>query len=77
MGMDGETYKKRVIRMSTQRGDFVQGDDGYYVFWPDSHNHGALSPADLRILADHIDKLNEPWDKIIQSDPRIGGKTDG
>lgn len=72
-----EDYKSRVIRISTERGDFVQGDDGYYVYWPDSTNRGSLSETDLRILADHIHKLNEPWDKIIQSDPRIGGKADG
>lgn len=72
-----EKWKERVIRMSTERKDFIQGDDGYYVYWPDRYHQGALTPGDLRILADHIDYLNEPWDKIIQSDPTIGGKADG
>lgn len=71
-----ESYKERVIRMSTESGDFIQGDDGYYVFWPEGFNRGALTPVDLRILADHIDRLNETWDRIIQSDPSIGGKAD-
>ena len=69
-----ESYQARVVRMSTERGDFVMGEDGYYVFWPTGSNRGALTPRDLRILADELDRLNAPWDEIVQNDPSISGK---
>ncbi len=52
--------------MSTERGDFVVGDDGFTVFWPEGLD-GALSPSDLRILADELDRLNEPITVALES----------
>ena len=68
-----ESYKQRVVQKARQCGDFVMGDDGYYVFWPTVRNIGALSTVDLRILANELDNLNREWDIIVQSDPRIAG----
>ena len=61
----------RILRMAEERGDFVRGDDGYWVYWPDGTNMGALSPWELRALADELDRLNAEWDKIVKKE--IGG----
>lgn len=53
-----ESYKERVLRLTKERGDFVAGDDGYYVFWPTGRNIGAIGAAELRILADELDRMN-------------------
>jgi hypothetical protein len=38
---------------------FVQGDDGYWVYWPDDYNGGALPAYALRALADMLDEMNK------------------
>ncbi len=58
------------MRISAGRGDFVCGEDGYYVFWP-KEVHGALAPHHLRWLADELDHMNAPWDDHVQKDPSI------
>jgi hypothetical protein len=70
--IDSNIDKTRLLRKVDEQGDIIQGDDGYYVFWP-KESHGALSPWMLRAIADELDRRNEPWDKIIQTDPAIGG----
>lgn len=63
----------RCMAMSRDRGDFVLGDDGYYVYWPKGYAGGALAPHHLRWLADELDKMNAEWDAKVQSDPLISG----
>lgn len=53
-------------------GDFVCGDDGYFDWWPDSHE-GSLSGANLYDLYQNLEALNKEWDSIVQNDPKIGG----
>lgn len=62
-----------VVRTSLDRGDFVCGDDGYYVYWPKGYTGGAVAAHELRTLADHLDRMNAAWDWIIQNDPLISG----
>lgn len=45
--------------------DVVQFEDGYYYYWPEG-SIGGFSSHNLRQIADQLDKMNEPWDKIIQ-----------
>ncbi len=72
MSNDGE--KHRCLWLSHSRGDFVRGDDGYYVYWPTSEaNRGSLAAHHLRWLAEELDSLNAAWDAIVQNDPRIAG----
>lgn len=61
-------YINRAVRMTEERGEFVTGDDGYVVFWPEGSPHGALSSADLRILADELDRRNASWDEQVRND---------
>lgn len=59
-----QEYINRVIRVCTENREIVCGDDGFYVYWP-TCNKGSLTEHDLRIIANHLAKLNEPWIKQI------------
>lgn len=37
----------------------VQGDDGFWIFWP-TENEGAYCSRSLRLIAAHLDHLNKP-----------------
>jgi len=71
--MNNEDERERCMKISRERGDFVQGDDGYVVYWPNREFTGALAAHHLRWLADELDELNKAWDEIVQNDPRISG----
>lgn len=57
--------------------DWVCGDDGYWVYWPEAKNMGAYSAWHLRAIADHLDALNAEWDAIVQNDPLINNAAEG
>lgn len=57
--------RRRCMQISEERGDFVLGDDGYYVYWP-SKSDGALAPHHLRWLADELDHKNKDWHATVQ-----------
>jgi len=59
-----EEKKKRLIDIIEERQEVIVGDDGFYYYWPEQ-NRGFLSSDDLRIIADYIDEINEPWQKNI------------
>jgi len=65
--MSADSYKQRVLRMSRERGDFVSGDDGYWVWWPTGRSVGAVTAIELRVLAEELDRLNADWDKEIDA----------
>lgn len=46
--------------------DFITGDDGYKIYWPEGFQGGGFSSWLLRLIADELDKANEDWDKHIQ-----------
>ncbi len=62
-----EEERQRCMKISHERGDFVCGDDGDYVVWPDGKD-GAMSPHHLRWIADELDRLNKEWDDIVQKE---------
>lgn len=49
-----------IIAASDEHGDFVTGDDGFVVFWPEGQR-GAFEAWHLRIIADELDRRNAPW----------------
>lgn len=61
--MSNKEYINRVIEISSR--DFVCGEDGFYYWWPCPHGRGALDSADLRIIADEMDRRNSKWQKQI------------
>lgn len=65
-----------IIRRATERGEFLQDVDGFFYYWP-SANGGAFSAWVLRALADELDRLNGPWEGVIQNDPVLGGPVPG
>lgn len=68
--MTKEDYIKRVIDVFDERGDFVSEVDGYIYFWPGNIKGSiinvAYTSADLRIIADELDKRNASWDKQLK-----------
>lgn len=61
--MNAEAYKKRVLECV--KDDIIQDVDGYYYFWPTA-NRGHHNSVGLRIIADHLDEINNPWDADIR-----------
>ncbi len=53
-----------IVDKAREHGDFVTGDDGYVVFWPENR-HGYYTAANLRELADELDYVNAPWDRQV------------
>lgn len=46
-------------------GDAYREVDGYYVFVPGGRG-AAWSSSELKMVAEFLDEINEPWDKQIQ-----------
>lgn len=59
-----EKFKERVLEVIRTRGDIISSEDGFKVYWP-LNPVGFLSAEALRIIADELDRLNEPWQKQI------------
>lgn len=67
-----------IIQLIQDRGEFMMGEDGYIVYWPNlepckhagggmTSGGGAYSSAMLRVIADELDKRNASWDMEVQS----------
>lgn len=56
---------QRLLKKATDREELVTGYDGFVYFWLD--RKGALSSLDLRLLADGLDLINQPWNDTIDS----------
>lgn len=59
-----ETYKERLLELA--KSDIYHSDSGYYVYGP-SFKGGYLTAHDLRIIADHLDEINKPWDHMVHN----------
>lgn len=46
-------------------GDVYQEVDGYFVFVPGGRG-GAWSAHELKMVAEFLDELNEPWDTEVR-----------
>jgi hypothetical protein len=60
--MDTE-HKKRFKQRVIDSHEFICAEDGYYYLWMD----GLVSPAALRILADHLDEKNKARDEQVSA----------
>lgn len=47
------------VQHAMQRGEFYTGVDGFLVYSPTAG--GYLTAHNLRMLADYIDSVNQPW----------------
>ena len=57
-------YSERVIRDCDLTKSIIALEDGFYYYWVNSR--GAYSANDLRIIADELDKRNEPAEQNIK-----------
>ena len=57
-------------RLAEERSEFVTDVDGFVYWWPSAkpEHAGHLSPYQLRILADELDRRNAPWQAIIDAE---------
>ena len=42
-------------------------EDGFKYFWPEGYTHGCFSPANLRDIADELDKMNASWQEEMNN----------
>jgi len=62
-----EEERQRIIEAASTAGDFVQGEDGFWVYWPTGNNRGSYSEHILRALADELERRNEPIQKELEA----------
>ena len=65
------TYEVFVHTNGEKIGEMYAEGDGYYVMWFEEHN-GFHDSHYLHAIAQHLDRLNYGWDKVIRDDPTIG-----
>ena len=58
--MGRDALEQEIIEKSQERGDFVTGDDGFVIFWPEGQR-GAFEAWHLRAIANELDRRNESW----------------
>ncbi|APR52017.1 hypothetical protein CA223_06670 [Sphingomonas koreensis] len=51
----------RFVESADSSGEFVTGDDGFVVYWPQGFGGGAFSAWTLRVFADELDRRNAGW----------------
>ncbi len=59
---------KEVV-LEKSKNEIIPLEDGYHYFWVSGK--GAMSADELRIIADELDRMNKPWEDIINNDPRL------
>lgn len=69
----------RLIEMCRERGDFVRGDDGFWMFWPSQG--GALTGWMVAAIGAELKRLNEPveaeWDARVATLTKSNGGQGG
>lgn len=50
----------RLIELAQAAQQFVTAEDGYVYYWPKACS-GALSPWQLRLIAEELERRNAPW----------------
>lgn len=56
-------HRERVLAKCDEFGEIGPLDDGFRYFW--IRNRGAMSAADLRVIADELDRRNKDWQDQI------------
>ena len=54
---------EKIIKMATERGEFLPLEDGFCYYAP--NGCGGISADDLRKLADHLDEINKPHEEAM------------
>jgi hypothetical protein len=53
-----------IIKIATEAGEFVPGDDGFVVWFP-RPNQGAYTAGNLKALAMELDRHNAGWSEHL------------
>lgn len=59
-----------IVEKAKAAGDFICGDDGFYVYWP--KGYGALSEQDLYLLHRELIRMNAKWEDDLNEYFRTG-----
>lgn len=62
----------RVISAVENQKGFVQEVDGYVYFQPPGG--GLMSSGTLRVIADHLDRVNEQWNRTVEDEIGTSGE---
>lgn len=61
------TGTQRILDMVNSHGDILSLEDGFFYFW--AKGRGAFSANNLRVIADEIDRRNQPLKEMMEKDP--------
>lgn len=69
-GLSGDAGEdgRRIVRFSDEKGDFVVGEDGCTIFWPEGLSRGGFNAWHLRALADELERRNADWLAQMRAD---------
>ena len=59
-------HRERLIANCDKYNEIGPLDDGFHYFW--IKDRGAMSAADLRVIADELDRRNKDWQEQIEQD---------
>lgn len=58
-----------IVDHAIKANEIIVGEDGFYFYWPD--RRGGYTAANLRELADELDRRNAAWQAVIDNDPAL------
>mgnify|MGYP000072426489 CR=1 FL=1 len=63
-----EEQEKLIVDLAKSRNEIAMGCDGFFYWWPNvaTTGGGQFSAWHLRAIADELDRLNGPWNEIIE-----------
>ena len=60
-------HREKVIASCDENNEIGPMEDGFQYFWG-KKQYGAMSAADLRVIADELDRRNKGWEEQINRD---------
>lgn len=51
---------------ASARDDIVRVEDGFHMYFPPKDSGGGFRSWHLRVIADYLDELDEPWEAEIE-----------
>ena len=64
--MSKKEFNEKVLLSVKEQKEIIADVSGFYYYWPKG-NKGMFCSASLRVIADELDRINEPLDKEIEA----------
>lgn len=64
--IEAEKHRQRVIDICNERDYLVVIESGDWVYWPPVSAQGYQTSADLRVIADELDRRNAEWERMVE-----------